>query len=139
MDLTHTLIKRLWPNWHVGWFWYDLDLYMTLTDKWIPLHKQIKKSQVMPLPCVDSCLGYGYDILFSHNFRLWSRLWWCCCSWRSWWHEICSILYKVSNFQRTYCKNFIKIDLIKIFLFLFHIETKSNSVTKVIFWVIVVF
>ena len=32
MDLTHTWIKQhLWPNWHVEWFWLDLD--MTLTGK----------------------------------------------------------------------------------------------------------
>ena len=25
--------KHLWPNQHLGWFWYDLDSHMTLTWK----------------------------------------------------------------------------------------------------------
>ena len=34
MNLTHTWTKQhLWPNQHVGWFWCDLDLYVTLTDQ----------------------------------------------------------------------------------------------------------
>ena len=34
IDFTHIWTKpHLWPNVHVGWFWYYLDLYMILTNK----------------------------------------------------------------------------------------------------------
>ena len=66
MNLTHTWTKQsFWPNQHVGWFWFDIYLNMTLADKvsfikfwqgeikiyplWIPLHKQTKKSNDTPV------------------------------------------------------------------------------------------
>ena len=56
--------KHLWPNKHVGWFWYHLDLYMTLLDnhderKYYPLQCGFpflkQKSWAMPPICGSSC------------------------------------------------------------------------------------
>ena len=34
IDSTRTCTKQhLWHNWHVGWFWHYLELYMTLTTE----------------------------------------------------------------------------------------------------------
>ena len=43
---------------------FDMTFLLTLSDKWIPLPKKIKKSRTMPPPCGVSCL-YFLSGLFS--------------------------------------------------------------------------
>ena len=66
MDLTYSWIKQdLLPNQDVGQFGYDYDLYITLTNKWILLHKQTEKfyiSQLLYLILKSGDHGHLYSL-----------------------------------------------------------------------------